>query len=206
MRTHPHFFMLAVVFALLATACGGERASSPPPAETTAQPDPGSDPASEPRADPRDAPPPSRVVAPASLEAMMEAHDLTSAPFSEWQRHIAPLVGTAVRWPLRSWGGELTRGTFDTPEGPQGTARVRLISRSLGEDADLLVVYDSGHPIVACLADFSGDAERRFVRSDGAVAPTPGRQEVILEAVIWGVTGEGNATLWLRDCRVASFQ
>ena len=150
---------------------------------------------------------------PASVDELLRRGDLLHADPARVGEALRPVLGSGVRWRLHSWGGEVSGRGYLTPSGVQPeqlgeitVGRVRLISPTLGADADLEAVDRAGHPVIACLALFgAGD---RFVRSDGLRLPTPKQgASVTIEARLWGVTSEGEgesrgAVIWLHDCAV----
>lgn len=150
---------------------------------------------------------PAAREAPSTLEALLEEHGLQSASMERFREALGPYIGAAVRWRLRSWGGEVSTDGFRTPGGRQPPSlggqqigRIRLVSAELGSGATLIEVREAGHPVVACLAVFPGDSEGRFARSDDRPDRTPTSGIVTIEAVLWGVTYEGGPVLWLHDC------
>lgn len=146
---------------------------------------------------------------PASLDELLRRDGLLHASPERVGEALRPVLGSWVRWRLHSWGGEVSGRGYLTPSGVQprmlgeiDVGRVRLVSPTLGADADLETVERAGHPVVACLALFgTGD---RFVRSDGLRLPTPKQGALVtIEARLWGVTTEGGGpTIWLHDCAV----
>ncbi len=146
---------------------------------------------------------------PASLEALLK--DLKRSPrsFAAFRFALSPYIGGRVRWRLRSWGGEHSSVGYETPSGTQpvklgeaDVGRIRFISESLGESANLVSTWEAELPVVTCLATFSRHDDALFVRGDGKRAKTPDRGLFTIEATIWGATREGSANLWLHDCAV----
>jgi len=152
--------------------------------------------------------PPERP-APPSLEALLEEHLLKDAPFSRLRDSVRSYVGASVCWRLRSWGGEVSSGGFQTPAGRQppsvdsgDVGRIRFVSAEFGADAGLVEVGEAGHPIIACLALFPRDDEALFLRGDEQRAYAPGIGSTTIEAELWGAVYAGIPVLWLHNCSV----
>jgi alpha-tubulin suppressor-like RCC1 family protein len=146
----------------------------------------------------------------------MAEHGLAHAKVAAYEKAFAPLVGAKVHWQLHSWGGEVSSVGYVTPSGSQPPragesqiGRTRLISRTLGEDADLWTVMEEGWPVVVCLARYDrGQPRGQFIRDDDRVEREPVQHEnVTLEGTLWGVRAEGDddlPTVWLHDCAVTA--
>lgn len=152
---------------------------------------------------------PARSTPPSSLEALLKALDLRDGSFAALRDALEPYIGGRVRWTLRSWGGEMSTVGYQTPSGLQPVkigatevGRIRLISTTLGEGANLGTVIDAGHPVVTCLALFPADDDPRLARSDDRRVRAPDLGIVTIEGTIWGATREGRGNLWLHDCAV----
>jgi len=141
----------------------------------------------------------------ASFEALLSELDTKSPSLGGLRRATKPYVGAKVRWRMRSWGGEESGSSFVTPPSKQAgrhKLRIRFISLTLGEKADLGTVDDAGQPVVTCLYKSSADGAA-FVRTDGKRAPATHTGPVTLEGTVWGATDEGRGgNLWLQDCAI----
>jgi len=159
---------------------------------------------------------PPQQPAPDSLEVLMAEHGLAHAKAAVYEKAFAPLLGAKVHWQLHSWGGEVSSVGYVTPSGSEPPragesqiGRTRLISRTLGDDADLWTVIEEGWPVVVCLARHDlGQPKGQFIRDDDSVesAPLPG-ENVTLEGTLWGVLAEGDddsPTIWLHNCAVTA--
>lgn len=121
-----------------------------------------------------------------TYEAWIEANGLLHAPVALWIEAGAPLVGSRVRWPLQTWGGESTIGPpFRAPNGWSGSLRSRFVSYGL---PDLAAVQAAGSAVVHC---------------PGAVDPGAPLTASVLDGIFLGVMErEGAIEVWLGDCAV----
>jgi hypothetical protein len=205
-----------LVLLSLLLGCAHRQADAPVPSASAAE-TPDAAAASVPAASPAPALPPG------SLEDLLEAHRLVKADAPAYRKAWAPYFGARIRWRLHSWGGEVIsyddlpgyltpNGRIPTKTGPWRNGRIRFVSVGLGPDANLQTVWDTGHPVVSCLAKWEEgvtdmdrirwmtggrSAPSQFIRADQRVERTPKQgEDVLVEATLWGVLGtwEGDDT------------